>query len=134
MSAAPSASRPRGLAGPKVRAPAPCRPRREDFRGQYARPRETQAHNLAEQAVEAAFTAPDPQQGRLRFDALRWYASKLLPKVYGERVEVEQTTRQVIVGEPPTEDEWLEKHGDKSAPEWIAKFGDKSSPGPERAH
>jgi hypothetical protein len=36
--------------------------------------------------------------------------------VYGERVEVEQTTRQVIVGEPLTEDEWLEKHGDKSSP------------------
>jgi len=92
---------------------------------------------LAERALAEAMSArgnEDATAARLRFDALRWYTGKLLPKVYGERVDVEQAVRQVIIGKPLTEDEWLEKHGDKSAPERIAKFGDKSSPGPERAH
>jgi hypothetical protein len=99
---------------------------RGDFGAMYRRARETQAHVLAEQVVEAAFTAPDPQQGRLRFDALRWYASKLLPKVYGERVEVDQTTRAVISDEPMTEEEWLRKFG--------ANGADSGPPAPEYAH
>ncbi len=61
---------------------------RGSFHAMYRRARDIQAHNLAEQAVEAALTAIDAHKARPAFDALRWYASKLLPKVYGERVEV----------------------------------------------
>jgi hypothetical protein len=110
---------------------------RDGFQAKYRCAREVQAHNLAERALAEAMSArgnEDAQAARLRFDALRWYAGKLLPKVYGERVEVDQTTRAVVSDEPMSADEWFAKYGDKSAPEWIAKFGDKSSPGPERAH
>jgi hypothetical protein len=43
-------------------------------------------------------------------------------------MEVEQTTRAVVLDKPLTEDEWFELYGDKSSPEWIERFGDKSSP------
>jgi hypothetical protein len=81
--------------------------------------------SAAEQAVDAAFTAPDPQQGRLRFNALRWYASKLLPKVYGDRIDIEQTTPAVVSDEPMSVDEWFAKYG---------HLGAQNGPGPERAH
>jgi len=38
-----------------------------------------------------AFNSHDAQIGRLRIDALKWTASKLAPKKYGDKVEVEQT-------------------------------------------
>jgi hypothetical protein len=44
-------------------------------------------------AVEAAVGAHDAQLGRLAYDALKWHASKLAPKVYGDKTEV-------IVGGP----------------------------------
>jgi hypothetical protein len=81
------------------------------FAAQYARARSEQAHALAELAVEIVLSATDPQKDRLAFDALRWYAGKLAPKVYGERLEVEQTTRAVVSDEPMTLDEWTEKYG-----------------------
>jgi transposase len=89
---------------------------RGGFAALYRRAREDQAHTLAELAVEAALSATGPQAARLHFDALRWYASKLLPKVYGDRVEVEQTVRAVVSDEPMTLDEWTEKYGDTSSP------------------
>jgi hypothetical protein len=44
---------------------------RGGFHAMYRRAREVQAHNLAERALEIAFTATDAQKGRLAFDALR---------------------------------------------------------------
>jgi hypothetical protein len=41
-----------------------------------------------------AFNANDAQIGRLRIDALKWTASKLAPKKYGDKVEIEQTGNQ----------------------------------------
>lgn len=35
-----------------------------------------------------AVTAKDPQLGRLAYDARKWQASKLAPKVYGEKGDV----------------------------------------------
>jgi hypothetical protein len=83
---------------------------RGGFAALYRRAREDQAHTLAELAVEAALNADDTRTGRLRFDALRWYAGKLLPKVYGERVEVEQAVRAVVSDEPMSMAEWTEKY------------------------
>lgn len=59
---------------------------RDGFREKYARAREIQGHNLAEQAVEIARIADDPQKGRLAYDALKWQASKMAPKVFGEKI------------------------------------------------
>lgn len=61
------------------------------FREQYARARERQAHVMAEMAVEDATTAADAQLGRLAYDARKWFAGKLLPKVYGERQQHEHS-------------------------------------------
>jgi hypothetical protein len=61
------------------------------FQNRYARAREDAGDIWAERALEAALSA-DPETAaanRLKFDGLRWYASKLAPKVYGDRQQLE---------------------------------------------
>jgi len=58
----------------------------EEFRLQYAHARECQAETYAEKIVDDAMTASDAQIGRLRMDAMKWAASKLAPKKYGDKV------------------------------------------------
>jgi hypothetical protein len=41
-----------------------------------------------------AFNSHDAQIGRLRIDALKWTASKLAPKKYGDKIEVESNSQQ----------------------------------------
>lgn len=53
---------------------------------QYARAREDQADHYADKIVDGAHDATDAALGRLRMDALKWAASKLAPKRYGEKV------------------------------------------------
>ena len=62
---------------------------REGFFSQYTRARELQAHAIAEAAYQEGITATDPQLGRLAFDARRWFAGKVLPKVYSDKVQTE---------------------------------------------
>lgn len=68
----------------------------EDFGKQYARAREEQAETLADEIVAIAdngdLTSDDR---RIRVDARKWVASKLKPKQYGDRVDV---NAQVTVG------------------------------------
>lgn len=71
---------------------------RADFRDRYARAREAQADLLAEQIVTIAdddyrdengvLDGVAVQQARLRVDARKWITSKIMPKRYGDRVEV----------------------------------------------
>jgi hypothetical protein len=65
------------------------------FRQTYAIARELQADSLAEDALaEALDVAPDPgavQAARLAFDARRWYAGKVAPKRWGDRVQNEHS-------------------------------------------
>lgn len=56
------------------------------FRVQYAHAREQQAEWYAERIVDDAMTATDAALGRLRMDALKWAASKLAPKKYGDKI------------------------------------------------
>ncbi len=58
------------------------------FREQYARAREVQGEVYADKAVDEAMSAKDPQIGRLRMDALKWAASKLAPKKFGDKVQL----------------------------------------------
>jgi hypothetical protein len=55
----------------------------------YARAREQQGHVAAERAVrEACQATPETaHSARVKMDALRWFAAKLLPRVYGDRIE-----------------------------------------------
>ncbi|MFN6267157.1 MAG: hypothetical protein ACK45D_13070 [Alphaproteobacteria bacterium] len=59
----------------------------EAFRDQYARARDVQADLYAERIVDDAMVATDAGLGRLRMDALKWAASKLAPKKYGDKVQ-----------------------------------------------
>lgn len=59
----------------------------EEFCAQYAHAREEQAEAYAEMLLDEAYNAQDAQLGRLRVDALKWTASKLLPKKFGDRIE-----------------------------------------------
>jgi hypothetical protein len=75
----------------------------EDFAKQYARTRESQGDTYADRAVDEALTATDAAIGRLRMDALKWAASKLAPKKYGDKVELAHSgevkvTRVQLVG------------------------------------
>lgn len=63
----------------------------EEFAKQYAQARESQAETYADQVVDEALTATDAAIGRLRMDALKWAASKLAPKKYGDRQTLEHT-------------------------------------------
>ncbi|MRT15312.1 hypothetical protein GJV07_24145 [Enterobacteriaceae bacterium RIT711] len=73
---------------------------------QYARAREVQAEILAEEIIEIADDSSGDvivdedgheqtnhervARSRLRVDARKWYASKLAPKRYGDRIQHEQ--------------------------------------------
>ena len=62
-----------------------------DFAQQYERARERQAHLYASEITEIADTASndDWNVARLRIDARKWFASKVSPKKYGDRVAQE---------------------------------------------
>lgn len=60
----------------------------EIFREHYVRAREIQAETLADDIVTIAdgTSDGDVQRDRLRVDARKWVASKILPKKYGDKV------------------------------------------------
>ena len=59
---------------------------------QYARAREAAADLMAEEIITIANdVTADPQCRRVRIDALKWYAGKLRPKVYGDRIQQDVT-------------------------------------------
>jgi hypothetical protein len=60
-----------------------------EFAGIIARAREAQQHAIIDQTVDMADSATpeDWQVVRLRIWARQWRASKLAPKVYGERID-----------------------------------------------
>jgi hypothetical protein len=62
-----------------------------DFAERYSHARARCADTLAGRVIDEAMNSHDAPIGRLRMDALKWYASKLAPKKYGDKVEVEQT-------------------------------------------
>lgn len=72
------------------------------FAAQYARARDVGLDVMADEVVEIADAQPGTTDNgatdtgavahnRLRFDARRWYLSKLAPKKYGERSAMELT-------------------------------------------
>lgn len=59
---------------------------REGFFSHYEKARALQAHAVADKSYQDALEAKDAGLGRLAFDAGKWFAGKLLPKVYGDKV------------------------------------------------
>lgn len=80
---------------------------REDseFGADYAHARVAQAHAMADAVIALADSATPENAAavRLMIDARKWLASKIAPKIYGERVQVDQdnTVRVVIERESP---------------------------------
>ena len=65
----------------------------EGFYSQYAHARDIGLDCRADEVLDVADSDLDPADKRVRFDARRWYLSKMAPKRYGDRLEVDQTTR-----------------------------------------
>jgi hypothetical protein len=65
-----------------------------EFAERYSRARTRQADTLASRVIDEAMTSSDAPIGRLRMDALKWFASKMSPKKYGDKVELETNTNQ----------------------------------------
>lgn len=60
-----------------------------DFSAQYTRARNIGLDVLADEVLAIADGKGDVQRARIKFDARRWYLSKLAPKRYGDRVTQE---------------------------------------------
>lgn len=59
------------------------------FRDQYARAREAQADSHADDIIEVADDPTiDPASRRVMVDARKWAASKLKPRVYGDKLDL----------------------------------------------
>jgi len=67
--------------------------RHPEIRDKYARARESQSMFSAEDILEIAYNAtPETYNvARLQVDAVKWIASKLLPKRYGDKQQLEHT-------------------------------------------
>lgn len=68
---------------------------KKDFRAQYIRAREEQADYYADVIVEEADKAKDRDSAaaaKVKVDARKWVASKLKPKKYGEKLDIDQTS------------------------------------------
>ena len=72
-----------------------------DFAHKYARARMAQADVLFDrmEAVEEAVSAGqmDSHAARVVLDSMRWRASKLAPKVYGDRLDVQVTDQRISI-------------------------------------
>lgn len=73
-----------------------------EFCDQYAHAREGQAEFYADEIIEISDTATsdDVAVARLRVDARKWYAAKLAPKKYGDKLTTEHTGTVGIVTSP----------------------------------
>ena len=65
-----------------------------EFSEQYARAREEQADAIADECLDIAENEPDVQRARLKIDARKWFASKMKPRKYGDRIHQEHTGRE----------------------------------------
>jgi hypothetical protein len=62
-----------------------------EFANMYARAREERAELVADEVIMIADTEADANKARVRIDARKWWAAKVAPKKYGERISTEVT-------------------------------------------
>lgn len=108
------------------------------FRDQFARAREMRAHMLEDDLTEIAddgandwMERNDPNnpgwvangehlnRSRLRVDTRKWIASKILPKVYGEKITqevVSENVHRVMSETPTTQADWAAKYSNGAEP------------------
>ena len=74
----------------------------EDFRQMYAHARERQQEAFAAEVITIADTEKDPAIARNRMDARKWYASKVAPKKWGDKIEIDAKVESTGTGEALT--------------------------------
>lgn len=74
----------------------------------YARAREAQARLWADEIITLADAeGVDPQRSRLQVDTRKWLLSKVLPKIYGDRLQIDHQHSgqiQVVASSLPAPD------------------------------
>ena len=59
-----------------------------EFVAQYKRAMDERANYYAEEIVDLADNSTDPKKTRLQIEARKWVACKLLPKKYGDKLDI----------------------------------------------
>jgi len=83
--------------------------RDEGFAERWREARVEQAHSLADEAIRISNESIEPgdmagvQRNRLRVDTLKWFTSKVAPKLYGDRVIQEHRHHVGVVVLPALE-------------------------------
>ncbi len=92
----------------------------EEFQHMYARAREDAADTLADQIRELAGRVEkgklEPNAGRVAIDALKWIASKLKPRQYGDRAQLDVAARVDVTA-----------RASDFCPEWMREQIEESS-------
>lgn len=77
----------------------------ETFRNSYARACEERAAALAEEALSIAdglsgkvFSSEDVQAAKLQVDTRKWFAAKLSPKRFGDRIQADTNVNATVTG------------------------------------
>ena len=60
----------------------------------------TRLRKMADDILDIADESGDPHRSRLRVDTRKWLLSKALPKIYGDRLEVDAKAGLVVVETP----------------------------------
>jgi hypothetical protein len=84
----------------------------EEFQQMYARARQDAADTLADEIRELAGRVErgelEPNAGRVAIDALKWVASKLKPREYGDRAQLDMTASLDVTTRPADNmPEWM---------------------------
>lgn len=70
-----------------------------EFKEKYARAREHQAEYVGEETIELSNDTSIPAEDRrIMIDTRKWYASKMLPKKYGNNSSVDLTSKGQKLG------------------------------------
>lgn len=64
-----------------------------ELQQQYDRAQTAKAELLVDEIIEIADNEFDPNRARVQVDARKWYASKMRPEKYGERIDVNVTEK-----------------------------------------
>lgn len=69
---------------------------KEEFYHQYEKACNTRAENMfdeLEQIADLSDNTESPMRSRLRVDTRKWYLSKVMPKKFGDKIDVDHTSK-----------------------------------------
>lgn len=75
----------------------------EDLTRLHARAREEFAHVCVEKMFQIADDEPDVQRARLKCDNVKWYAARVLPKNYGDKMQLSGDSNAPLIIKTITE-------------------------------